>query len=159
MYHIFLGTYSFQATCLWRDGAGPQNYRTETYLSDLNRIAKEHREDTNITPSLFSKTRVGTVQEFISYETGLIRYFLYYFFLLPFCLLTFNFTAWIRIGRIKPYPKKIEKPSQFFSTFLVLYSLSRNIYPRICIRFSWKKYPSTDPTFIRNDKYIYILGR
>jgi len=68
-----LGTYSFQATCLWRDGAGPQNYRTETYLSDLNRIAKEHREDTNITPSLFSKTRVGTVQEFISYETGLIR--------------------------------------------------------------------------------------
>ena len=68
-----LGNFQNQATMVWRDGHSPKNCRTQEYFEDLQRIAKNLKGNQNVTNSMFSRCRDGVVQEYVSYETGLVR--------------------------------------------------------------------------------------
>ena len=68
-----LGSYQNQATMIWKEGPSPKNCRTQEYFEDLQRIAKNMKGNQNVTNSLFSTCRDAVVQEYVSYETGLVR--------------------------------------------------------------------------------------
>ena len=68
------GDYSFQATAVWPEGKAPHEYRTKDWFEDLQRVAGSMRNKKEITEHLvLSSVREGIVQEFISFETGIIR--------------------------------------------------------------------------------------
>lgn len=68
------GDISFQATAVWPEGKAPIEYRTKDWFDDLQRVASCVRNKVEIMGQLSSSsTREGVVQEFISFETGIIR--------------------------------------------------------------------------------------
>ena len=68
------GDFQYQATVVWLEGKAPPDYRTEAWYSDMQRTASCVRNKLEVTSHLFiSSTREGVVQEYISFETGVIR--------------------------------------------------------------------------------------
>ena len=66
--------YEYQATAVWREGKAPPEYRSREWHEELQRVASCVRQRAPIVePLTISGTREGVVQEFISYETGLVR--------------------------------------------------------------------------------------
>ena len=66
--------YEYQATAVWREGKAPPEYRSREWHEELQRVASCVRQRLPIVePLTISSTREGVVQEFISYETGLVR--------------------------------------------------------------------------------------
>ena len=66
--------YEYQATAVWREGKAPSEYRSREWHEELQRVASCVRQRLPIVePLTISSTREGVVQEFISYETGLVR--------------------------------------------------------------------------------------
>ena len=66
--------YEYQATALWKEGKAPPEYRSREWHEDLQRIASCVRQRLPIVePLTISSTREGVIQEYISYENGLVR--------------------------------------------------------------------------------------
>ena len=66
--------YEYQATAVWKEGKAPPEYRSREWHEELQRVASCVRQRVPIVePLTISSTREGVVQEFISYETGLVR--------------------------------------------------------------------------------------
>ena len=68
------GDYQYQATVIWPDGKAPQDYRSRDWYDDMQRTVSCVRNKVEITSHLSSSsTREAVVQEYISYETGVLR--------------------------------------------------------------------------------------
>ena len=68
------GDFQYQATAVWPDGKAPGEYRTKAWYDDIQRTASCVRNKLEVTAHLTSSgTREGVVQEYISFETGVIR--------------------------------------------------------------------------------------
>ena len=66
--------YEYQATAVWKEGKAPPEYRSREWHEELQRVASCVRQRLPLVePLTISSTREGVVQEFISYETGLVR--------------------------------------------------------------------------------------
>ena len=72
--HVSVDNFQWQATVVWPEGKSPSEYRTKEWFDDIQRIASCVRNKTEITSHLSSSSPMeGVVQEYISYETGVIR--------------------------------------------------------------------------------------
>ena len=68
------GDYQWQATVVWPEGKSPSEYRTKDWFDDIQRIASCVRNKSEITSHLSSSSPMeGVIQEYISFETGVIR--------------------------------------------------------------------------------------
>ena len=68
------GDFLYQATVVWPEGKGPVDYRTEAWYNDMQRTVSCVRNKLEVTSRLsISSTREGVIQEYISFETGIIR--------------------------------------------------------------------------------------
>ena len=66
--------YEYQATAVWREGKAPPDYRTKEWYEDLQRVAVCQRQRVPVTePLTTSSAREAVVQEYLSWEAGLVR--------------------------------------------------------------------------------------
>lgn len=66
--------FEYQATAVWKEGKCPPDYRTKDWHEELGRLASCTRQRVAMAePLTTSSTREGVVQEYLSYETGLLR--------------------------------------------------------------------------------------
>ena len=71
---VAAGDYQYQATVVWPEGKAPLDYRTKEWWDDLQRTVSCLRNRVEITAHLSSSSpREAVVQEYISWETGLLR--------------------------------------------------------------------------------------